>query len=72
MEILILLRYIYLFARKLNVFRKEQYEFLGLYKLVEYNKKNKTRIWEKQELPNNTVPLNEDEIIKVIKGIENK
>ena len=66
------LRYIYLFARKLNVFRKEQYEFLGLYKLVEYNKKNKTRIWEKQELPNNTVPLNEDEIIKVIKGIENK
>ena len=66
------LRYIYLFARKLNVFRKEQYEFLGLYKLVEYDKKNKTRIWEKQELPNNTVPLNEDEIIKVIKGIENK
>lgn len=66
------LRYIYLFARKLNVFRKEQYEFLGLYKLVEYNKKNKTRIWEKQELPNNTVPLNEDEIIKVIKGLENK
>ena len=66
------LRYIYLFARKLNVFRKEQYEFLGLYKLVEYDKKNKTRIWEKRELPNNTVPLNEDEIIKVIKGIENK
>ena len=66
------LRYIYLFARKLNVFRKEQYEFLGLYKLVEYDKKNKTRIWEKQELPNNTIPLNEDEIIKVIKGIENK
>ena len=66
------LRYIYLFARKLNVFRKEQYEFLGLYKLVEYDKKNKTRIWEKRELLNNTVPLNEDEIIKVIKGIENK
>lgn len=66
------LRYIYLFARKLNVFRKEQYEFLGLYKLIEYDKKNKTRIWEKQELPHNTVPLNEDEIIKVIKGIENK
>ena len=66
------LRYIYLFARKLNVFRKEQYEFLGLYKLIDYDKKNKTRIWEKQELPHNTVPLNEDEIIKVIKGIENK
>lgn len=66
------LRYIYLFARKLNVFRKEQYEFLGLYKLTEYDKKNKTRIWEKQELPNNIVPLNEDEIIKVIKNIENK
>ena len=66
------LRYIYLFARKLNVFRKEQYEFLGLYKLIDYDNKNKTRIWEKQELPHNTVPLNEDEIIKVIKGIENK
>ena len=66
------LRYIYLFARKLNVFRKEQYEFLGLYKLIDYDKKNKTRIWEKQELPHNTVPLNEDEIIKVIKSIENK
>lgn len=66
------LRYIYLFARKLNVFRKEQYEFLGLYKLIEYDKKNKTRIWAKQELHHNTVPLNEDEIIKVIKGIENK
>lgn len=66
------LRYIYLFARKLNVFRKEQYKFLGLYKLIEYDKKNKTRIWEKQELPHNTVPLNEDEIIKVIKDIENK
>lgn len=65
------LRYIYLFARKLNVFRKEQYEFLGLYKLIDYDKKNKTRIWEKQELPYNTVPLNENEIIKVIKGIEN-
>ena len=66
------LRYIYLFARKLNVFRKEQYEFLGLYKLIDYDNKNKTRIWEKQELPHNTVPVNEDEIIKVIKGIENK
>ena len=66
------LRYIYLFARKLNVFRKEQYEFLGLYKLIDYDKKNKTRIWEKQELPHNTVPLNEDEIIKAIKNIENK
>ena len=66
------LRYIYLFARKLNVFRKEQYEFLGLYKLIDYDNKNKTRIWGKQELPHNTVPLNEDEIIKVIKGIENK
>lgn len=65
------LRYIYLFARKLNVFRKEQYEFLGLYKLIDYDKKNKTRIWKKQELPYNTVPLNENEIIKVIKGIEN-
>lgn len=66
------LRYIFLFARKLNAFRKEQYEFLGLYKLVEYDKKNKTRIWEKRELLNNTVFLNEDEIIKVIKSIENK
>ena len=66
------LRYIYLFARKLNVFRKEQYKFLGLYKLIDYDKKNKTRIWEKQELPHNTVPLNENEIVKVIKGIENK
>lgn len=66
------LRYIFLFARKLNTFRKEQYEFLGLYKLNEYDKKNKIRIWEKQELPYNTVSLNEEEIIKVIKDIESK
>lgn len=66
------LRYIFLFARKLNTFRKEQYEFLGLYKLNEYDNKNKIRIWEKQELPHNTVPLNEEEIINVIKDIESK
>ena len=66
------LRYIFLFARKLNVFRKEQYEFLGLYKLIRYDENSNTRLWKKQKLPNNTVFLNEDEIIKVIKSIENK
>ena len=63
---------IFLFARKLNVFRKEQYEFLGLYKLIRYDENSNTRLWKKQKLPNNTVFLNEDEIIKVIKSIENK
>lgn len=66
------LRYIFLFARKLNAFRKEQYEFLGLYKLIRYDENSNTRLWEKKKLPNNTVFLNEDEIIKVIKSIENK
>ena len=66
------LRYIFLFARKFNVFRKEQYEFLGLYKLIRYDENSNTRLWKKQKLPNNTVFLNEDEIIKVIKSIENK
>lgn len=63
-------RYRFLFARKLNAFRKEQYEFLGLYKLIDYDEKNKIRLWERQKLPNNTVPLNEDEIIKIIKKLE--
>ena len=66
------LRYIFLFARKLNVFRKEQYEFLGLYKLIRYDENSNTRLWEKQNLPNKTVFLNEDEIINVIRSIENK
>ena len=64
------LRYIFLFVRKLNAFRKEQYEFLGLYKLVRYDEKENMRLWEKCELSNNTVPLNEDEIIKTIKKLE--
>lgn len=64
------LRYIFLFARKLNAFRKEQYDFLGLYKLVRYDEKENMRFWEKCELSNNTVPLNEDEIIKTIKKLE--
>ena len=63
-------RYRFLFARKLNAFREEQYEFLGLYKLIDYDEKNTLRFWEKQKLPNNTVPLNEDEIIKIIKKLE--
>ena len=66
------LRYIFLFARRLNAFRNEQYEFLGLYKLIRYDEKNKTRFWEKQEINKGKVPLNEDEIIKVIKKLENK
>ena len=66
------LRYIFLFARKVNVFRKEQYEFLGLYKLIRYDENSNTRLWEKQNLPNKTVFLNEDEIINVIRSIENK
>ena len=66
------LRYIFLFARKLNAFRKEQYEFLGLYKLISYDENSNTRLWEKQKLRNNTGFQNEDEIIKVIKSIENK
>ena len=34
-------------------------------------KKNNLRLWEKQNFQNNIVPLNDDEIIKVIKNIEN-
>ena len=64
------LRYIFLFARKLNPFRKEQYEFLGLYKLAKYDEKKNTRQWEKCELADNQIPLNEDGIIKVIKKLE--
>ncbi|MBQ3414102.1 MAG: hypothetical protein IJH39_01875 [Clostridia bacterium] len=64
------LRYIFLFARKLNPFRKEQYEFLGLYKLAKYDEKMNTRQWKKCELADNQIPLNEDEIIKVIKKLE--
>ncbi|MBR0491643.1 MAG: hypothetical protein IJJ82_06340 [Clostridia bacterium] len=64
------LRYIFLFARKLNPFRKEQYEFLGLYKLAKYDEKKNTRQWEKCELADNQIPLNEEGIIKVIKKLE--
>ncbi len=66
------IRYIYLFAKKLNVFRNSQYEFMGLYKLIEYDEKNSIRIWEKQELKDNIAVLDEDEIIKLIKKIENE
>ena len=64
------LRYIFLFARKINAFRREQYEFLGLYKLKKYDEKNRSRIWEKQKAANNTVSLNEEKIIELIKKVE--
>ncbi len=66
------LRYIFLFAKNLNTFTEKQYKFLGLFKLIDYDEKNKLRLWEKQELSNNTIQLDEEEIIKVIKNIENK
>lgn len=65
------LRYIFLFARKINPFRKEQYQFVGLYKFIGYEEERYyVRKWEKYTLPNNEVPTNEDEIIKIIKKIE--
>lgn len=64
------LRYIFLFARKMSPFRKEQYQFLGLYKFIGYDKKKYVRKWEKCMLPNNEVPLNEDNIIEIIKKNE--
>ena len=63
--------YVFLIVKELNAVKQEQYKFLGLYKLIDYDKKNNLRLWEKQNFQNNIVPLNDDEIIKVIKNIEN-
>ena len=63
--------YVFLIVKELNAVKQEQYKFLGLYKLIDYDKKNNLRLCEKQNFQNNIVPLNDDEIIKVIKNIEN-
>lgn len=63
--------YVFLIVKELNAVKQEPYEFLGLYKLIDYDRKNNLRLWEKQNFQNNIVPLNDDEIIEVIKNIEN-
>lgn len=65
------IRYVFLFNKKVDSFLYEQYKFLGFYKLISYDEKNKIRIWEKQDLIDGIMILNEDEIIKLIKNIEN-
>ena len=64
------LRYIFLFGQRFNTFREKRYEFFGLYKLTEYDKKNNIRKWKKCSVENNEIPLEENKIIELIKQYE--
>lgn len=63
-------RYTVLFIKKINSSNEEQYQFLGLYRFIGYDKNNYIRKWEKCVLPNNELLISEDAMIGIIRNFE--
>ena len=63
-------KYEFLLKEKANKLQEKNYEFLGLYGFIEYDDEREIRKWRKYVFPNNEIPLDEDEIIKIIKKLE--
>lgn len=65
-------KYAFVFATKRDEFRRKQYIFMGLYKKIKDDEKNKMRIWERLNKNEEVVSIDEKSIINIIEKSEKR
>lgn len=66
------IKYVFVFGKSRDAFRRNQYTFMGIYKFIKYDEKNNIRVWERQNRNEEIVPIDEDSIIKIIEKCEKR
>lgn len=66
------IKYVFLFGKRRDQFGRNQFIFMGFYKLSKYDEKNNFRIWERQNKNETMVTIDEESIIKSIENERNK